>query len=50
MASDISKTPVNRIEYADDSILQRGNWRPVDVKAAVERATNALGKKCADRL
>jgi hypothetical protein len=33
------KTLVNRIEYSDDSILQRGNWKLADVKAAVERAT-----------
>jgi hypothetical protein len=33
------KVQVNRIEYADDDILQRGNWKLADVKAAVERAT-----------
>ena len=33
------RTQVNRIEYSDDSILQRGNWKLVDIKAAVERAT-----------
>jgi hypothetical protein len=32
-------TQVNRIEYSDDSILQRGNWKLADVKAAVQRAT-----------
>ena len=30
---------VNRIEYSDDSVVQRGNWKFADVKAAVERAT-----------
>ena len=34
------KTQVNRIEYSDDSILQRGNWNLADIKAAVERATS----------
>jgi hypothetical protein len=33
------KTQVNRIEYSDDSILQRGNWKLADVKAGVARAT-----------
>lgn len=31
---------VNRIEYSDDDILQRGDWKFADVKAAVERATS----------
>lgn len=30
---------VNRIEYADDDVLQRGNWKLDDLKAAVTRAT-----------
>lgn len=29
---------VNRIEYSDDSILQRGNWKYAKVKASVDRA------------
>ncbi|HEX3100562.1 MAG TPA: hypothetical protein VHQ01_02160 [Pyrinomonadaceae bacterium] len=33
------KIQVNRIEYADDDVLQRGNWKLADVKAAVARAT-----------
>lgn len=33
------KVQVNRIEYADDDVLQRGNWKLADVKAAVTRAT-----------
>jgi len=33
------KVQVNRIEYADDDILQRGNWKFDDVKDAVTRAT-----------
>ncbi len=33
------KTQVNRIEYADGEILQRGTWKLADVKAAVTRAT-----------
>lgn len=31
---------VNRIEYSDDSVMQRGNWRIADVRTAVERATS----------
>ena len=31
------KVQVNRIEYADDDIVQRGNWKFADVKAAVTR-------------
>jgi len=33
------KVQVNRIEFADDSILQRGNWKFADVRDAVTRAT-----------
>ena len=33
------KVQVNRIEYADDDILQRGNWKLADVKDAVTRAS-----------
>jgi hypothetical protein len=33
------KVQINRIEYADDTILQRGNWKLADVKTAVDRAT-----------
>jgi hypothetical protein len=33
------KVFVNRIEYADGSVLQRGNWKLADIKAAVDRAT-----------
>lgn len=33
------RVQVNRIEYADDDVLQRGNWKFADVKAAVVRAT-----------
>ena len=40
------KVQVNRIEYADDDILQRGNWKLADVKDAVTRATaNPWGKE-----
>ncbi|HTH51260.1 MAG TPA: hypothetical protein VL501_04975 [Pyrinomonadaceae bacterium] len=31
---------VNRIEYADGQIVQRGDWKFTDVKAAVERAVS----------
>jgi hypothetical protein len=31
---------VNRIEYSDDNIVQRGNWKFADVKSAVDRATS----------
>jgi len=31
---------VNRIEYSDDSVVQRGNWKLADVKAGVDRATS----------
>ena len=34
------KVQINRIEYADDTILQRGNWKLADVKTAVDRATS----------
>ena len=34
------KVQVNRIEYADDDIMQRGNWKLSDVKDAVTRATS----------
>jgi len=34
------KVQVNRIEYADDDVLQRGNWKLADVKASVDRATS----------
>lgn len=34
------KVQVNRIEYADDDVLQRGNWKFADVKASVDRATS----------
>ena len=30
---------INRIEYDDNDILQRGDWKFADVKAAVDRAT-----------
>ncbi|MEP6849984.1 MAG: hypothetical protein ABI999_14090 [Acidobacteriota bacterium] len=30
---------VNRIEYADDDIMQRGTWKLADVQTAVTRAT-----------
>jgi len=30
---------VNRVEYADEDILQRGDWKFADVKTAVDRAT-----------
>lgn len=33
------KVQINRIEYSDDTILQRGNWKFADVKTAVDRAT-----------
>ena len=33
------KVQVNRIEYADDDILQRGTWKFADVKSAVARVT-----------
>ncbi len=33
------KVQINRIEYADDDVLQRGNWKLADVKAGVDRAT-----------
>lgn len=33
------KVQVNRIEYADGEILQRGTWKLADVKDAVTRAT-----------
>jgi len=35
----IEHVQVNRIEYADGNILQRGNWRLADIKSAVDRAT-----------
>ena len=45
------KVQVNRIEYADDDILQRGNWKLADVKAAVMRATaNPWGKEICRQL
>jgi hypothetical protein len=31
---------VNRIEYEDDDVIQRGDWKFADVKAAVDRATS----------
>jgi hypothetical protein len=31
---------VNRIEYSDDSVVQRGNWKLADVKAAVQSVTS----------
>ena len=31
---------INRIEYSDDDILQRGDWKFADVKAAVDRAVS----------
>jgi hypothetical protein len=34
------KVQVNRIEYADDDVLQRGNWKLADVKTSVDRATS----------
>jgi len=34
------KVRVNRIEYSDDDVLQRGDWKLSDVKAAVDRATS----------
>ncbi len=33
------KVRVNRIEYADDDIVQRGDWKLADVKNALDRAT-----------
>lgn len=39
---------VNRIEFSDGSILQRGNWKFDDVKKDVERATSTpwAGEVC----
>ena len=34
------KARVNRIEYADNDVLQRGDWKLSDVKAGVDRATS----------
>ena len=34
------KVQVNRIEYADDDVLQRGHWKLADVKASVDRVTS----------
>src|SRR5262249_48428335 len=31
---------INRIELADDSILQRGNWKYADMGPAIQRATS----------
>ena len=36
---------INRIEYSDDDILQRGDWKLADVKAGVERATSTPWNK-----
>jgi len=37
---------INRIEYGDDDVLQRGDWKLADVKTAVEHATStAWGKE-----
>ena len=34
------KVLVNRIEFSDDTLLQRNGWKLADVKSAVERATS----------
>jgi len=34
------KVRINRIEYADDEVLQRGDWKLSDVKSGLERATS----------
>ncbi len=34
------KVTVNRIEYSDDSIIQRSDWKYDDVRKPVERATS----------
>jgi len=31
---------VNRIEYSDDDVVQRGDWKFADVKGAVDRVTS----------
>jgi hypothetical protein len=33
------KVLINRIEYSDDNILQRGNWKLADHKTAIDAAT-----------
>jgi hypothetical protein len=33
------KVQINRIEFSDDSILQRNGWKLADVRDAVKRAT-----------
>jgi hypothetical protein len=35
------KVIVNRVEFSDDSVIQRGNWKLDDVRDAVNRATAA---------
>jgi hypothetical protein len=34
------RVQVNRLEFADDKILQRGGWKFDDVKASVDRITS----------
>ena len=36
---------VNRIEYSDDTVVQRGNWKFADFKPAIDRATATPWKK-----
>ena len=36
---------INRVEYSDDDVLQRGDWKLADLKAGIDRATSTPWNK-----